>query len=123
MTTDLASTYRTTLSTLFAERMRIKGATLEQQVYKAAPRLPRHVRKSAKAVLTALTLAENPKLARQLDEKALRKAGDEVIKHLETIDPWDLFVGKMLKWLGILSAIVIVCFVVWVWYARKEGWV
>lgn len=123
MTTDLATSYSTTLSTLFAQRMRIHGATLERQVYKAAPKLPRRVRKAAKVVVAAQALAQNPKLARQIDEKALRRAGDTVIEHLEAIDPWDVFVGKVLKWLGLIAAILIIGFIAAVWYVRKEGWV
>ena len=122
MTPDLPHAYATKISALFAERMRLRG-TLERQVYKAAPKLPRRVRKAAKSVVETLKIVENPKLARMIDEKALREAGDLVIEHLEAIDPWDRFVGKVLGWLGVISALAILCFIAAVWYARQQGWV
>jgi len=122
MSTELIQAYGTKISALFAERMRLRG-TLESQVYKASPKLPRRVRKAAKSVAETLKIAENPKLARMVDEKALRQAGDLVIDHLEAIDPWDQFKGKVLGWLGWVSGIAIVIFICTVWYARQQGWI
>lgn len=122
MSLELIHAYEVKISALFAERMRLRGS-LDVQVYKAAPKLPRKVRKAAKSVAETLKIAENPKLARMVDEKALRLAGDLVIDHLESIDPWDQLKGRVLKWLGWVSGIAIVIFIFTVWYARQQGWV
>ena len=120
MSDELIQAYNVKISALLAERLRIRGP-LEKQVYKAGPKLPRRVRKAAKSVVETSKLMGNPKLSRMIDEKALRQAGDLVIDHLEAIDPWDRLKGRVLAWLGLISAFAIVGFIAAVWYARSRG--
>ena len=121
MAQDTIQTYSDRISNLLADRLRIKGRSLKRQVYKAGPKLPRQVRKAASVVVEAQALAQHPKLSRQQDDAAVRKASEMVIAHLEAIDPWDRMKGRVLGWLGWASAILIVSFAAWVWYARSRG--
>ena len=106
---------------LFEERLRIKGRTLDQQVYKAGRALPKNIRADARSVVQALDLQGNPKLARMVNDKQMIQSARNVIAHLETIDPKDRLKGRVLNWLGAVSAFGIILFVVMVWVAVERG--
>jgi len=109
------------MSARFESQLRIKGKSLAQQVAKAAPQLPKSVRKDAEVVLSALNSIGNPKLERMLDDRAATLAAQNVIAHLDTIDPWDRLKGRILNWLGAISAFGILLFVILIWVAVKRG--
>jgi len=120
MTHELVNAYGIKISSLLEEKFRARG-TLERQVYKVGPKLPKRVRKALGSVLKIAVISEHPKLARLVDVQSLRKSGDLVIDHLEAIDPWDNLKGRILKWLGWVSGFAIIIFVVAIWYARQSG--
>ena len=98
-----------------------RGRTLEAQVRKAGRRLPRRVRKDAQAVISAMMLIRNPKLARMVNEDAVRACADRVIAHLQTIDPMDRFKDRLLGILGAISAVLILTFILVVYVMVKRG--
>ena len=97
-------------------RMRLKGPNLERQVYKAGRNLPRKLRKDASVVLQALQVADHPKLSRMINRVQFDKAARNLIAHLSAIDPRDVAIGRLLTFLGKISAVLIVGFVLVVWY-------
>ena len=109
------------ISALFEERMRLKGPNLERQIYKAGRKLPRKVRRDAKAVAKAQLNADHPKLSRMIDRAGFDKAAQNVIAHLSAIDPRDEMIGRLLVFLGKVSAVLIVAFVLAVWYFWSKG--
>ena len=109
------------LQTLFEERMRLKGATLDRQVYKAGRKLPRRVRKAARKVVEMSTYAEHPKLSRMIDEAEFHRSARIVADHLEAIDPRDVAIGRFLGLLGKVSAVLILGFIGTVWYLWSTG--
>lgn len=121
MSGDILNDVAEKMRQLFEERLRIKGRSLDQQVYKAGHLLPKRVRNDAKAVVNALAVQGNPKLARMVDAPKVAQSGRNVIAHLETVDPKDRLKGRVLNWLGAVSAFGIVLFVVLVWIAVKRG--
>lgn len=121
MSGDMLTETADELRRLFEERLRIKGRSLEQQVHKAGRQLPKRVRADAQFIVQALILRQNPKLARMIDENQLALARQNVVEHLEKIDPKDRLKGRILNWLGAISAFGIVLFVVLVWVAVERG--
>ncbi|SEV96281.1 hypothetical protein SAMN04488515_0423 [Cognatiyoonia koreensis] len=121
MSGDLITKVADEMRTLFEQRLRIKGRSLEQQVHKAGRALPRKVRSDARSVVDALAVQGNPKLARMVDEKRIAQSGRNVVAYLKTIDPQDRLKGQVLSWLGAVSAFGIILFVVLVWVAVKRG--
>lgn len=109
------------IQTLFEERMRIKAATLERQVYKAGRRLPRRVRKAARKLIEMNAVADHPKLSRMIDEQQFHKSARIVADHLEAIDPRDVALGRFLAFLGKISAVLILVFIGVVWYLWSTG--
>lgn len=109
------------LETLFEERMRIKGATLERRVYKAGRKLPRRVRKAARKVVELSSFVDHPKLSRLVDEKQFHRSARIVAEHLEAIDPRDVAWGRFLGILGKVSAVLILAFIGTVWYLWSTG--
>lgn len=109
------------ISVLFEERMRLKGPNLERQVYKAGRNLPRKLRKDAHVVLQALQVADHPKLSRMINRVQFDKAARNLIAHLSAIDPRDVAIGRLLTFLGKVSAVLIVGFVLVVWFLWSRG--
>ena len=121
MSGDMLTNTANDLQRLFEERLRIKGRSLEQQVYKAGRQLPKRVRTDANYIAQAVTLRQNPKLARMIDENQIARARRNVIEHLEKIDPQDRLKGRILNWAAAISAFGIIVFVVLVWVAVERG--
>lgn len=69
-----------------ATKMHVRGATLAGQVRKAGRRLPRTVRRDAEFLVQVLALAQNPKLARQVNMRRAQAAHRHILLHLETVD-------------------------------------
>lgn len=121
MSGDMITNAAEDLRRLFEQRLRIKGRTLEQQVRKAGRLLPKRVRADARYIAQAQTLRQNPKLARMIDENQIARARRNVVEHLEKIDPKDRLKGRVLHWLGAISAFGIILFGLMVWVAVKRG--
>lgn len=121
MSGDIVTTTAEDLRRLFEDRLRIKGRSLEAQVAKAGRQLPKRVRADARYIAEAVTLRQNPKLARMIDENQIARARQNVVEHLEKIDPKDRLKGRVLNWLGAISAFGITLFAVLVWVAVERG--
>lgn len=100
---------------LLDSQLRARGRSLEAQVRKAGRQLPRRIRRDAQSVISAITLAEHPKLARMVDETAAIKAAQRVIDHLNTIDPFDRFKGRVLGILGAVAVVILLTFAIFVY--------
>jgi flagellar biosynthesis/type III secretory pathway ATPase len=121
MSGDIVTTTAEDLRRLFEDRLRIKGRSLEAQVAKAGRQLPKRVRADARYIAEAVTLRQNPKLARMIDESQIARARQNVVEHLEKINPNDRLKGRVLNWLGAISAFGITLFAVLVWVAVERG--
>lgn len=121
MSGDMLPKIAEEMSALFRERLRLRGKTLEQQLHQAGRQLPKPIRRDAKTVVDALAVQGNPKLARMVDEKRIARAGENVIAHLQMIDPYDRLKARVLNWLGAISAFGIILFVVLLYVAVQRG--
>lgn len=75
------------VSELLAEKLRVRGDTLERRLRKAGRRLPRRVREAAAALDQATAMTRNPKLLHMVDERRLALAYDLCLAHLNRVDP------------------------------------
>lgn len=74
------------LQEAFSDKLRLRGRTLEVQIRKAGRKLPRAVRRDATYLAQAVTLLDNPKLARMVDMTRAGKAHRNVLAYVETVD-------------------------------------
>jgi hypothetical protein len=88
------------LAQMIEERLDVRGQGLEAKLRRAGRLLPRHVRSDAALVLRAMEQAGHPKLARQIDEKTLKRACRRVEAYLGNIDPWARRWSIVLGWLA-----------------------
>jgi hypothetical protein len=109
------------MRTLLASQLHARGRTLEAQIHKAGRRLPRRLRGDAKLILRDMSLIQNPKLARMVDQSQTSLAADRIIGHLNAIDTYDRFKGRVLSLLGAISAVLIITFVLVVYVLVKRG--
>lgn len=92
------------LTTLFRDKMRVRGRTLQKVVSRAGRRLPRRQREAAARLVEAEGLGQNPRLRLMLDEEALQADRDSVADFLSGIDPADERRGW---YLGILASLAV----------------
>ncbi len=92
------------LRTLFAERMRVKGRSLAEQVSRARWSLPRSIARQARYLAEAERLMHNPKLARMIDAEQVSRAYADVTAHLRAVDPKRRRRGRMLNMTAVLAA-------------------
>lgn len=91
------------LSLLLHQRLGVKGGGLEAKVARAGRRLPARVRRAALEIAEAEKRAENPRLARQVDTRALDRAFAEVAAHLKAVDPAERRKDLILSVLGSIA--------------------
>lgn len=91
------------IRTLLETQLRIKGATLDQQIKRAGRLLPRKIRAEAAFLVQANMLVQNPKLARMISADRAQKAHDAVATYLRGIDPKDRIKGRILNIAGMLA--------------------
>ena len=107
---------------LLRQRLSIRGKTLDVQLRKARRLLPRAVRREAAFLAEAYTLTQNPKLARMVNAAQVHEARDQVIAHLQSVDPAERRKDRILGILGYLALNVLLlgaAFVTWlVWTDR-----
>jgi len=72
---------------LLAERLGLKGGTLQGKLDRAGRRLPRKVRDAGAALATAVSMMQSPRLMRQVDDLTVAVAYDICVRHLTAIDP------------------------------------
>lgn len=92
----------TQLRTALSDKMRVRGATLEQQLRRAEHRLPRRPRQAATTILEAQDWMAHPKLARVLDLSSVNKAFSDLDAHLARIDPVEERKTALLRLIGVI---------------------
>lgn len=101
-----------------AEKLRVRGRSLEVQIRKARRHLPRYVRKEAAYLAKVLALTRNPKLARTIDHRRAQAAHDTILRYLRSVDFAQARRTALLNFLaslafGLLSTLVLVVFLLW----------
>ncbi|MGJ8616184.1 MAG: hypothetical protein ACSHWS_05030 [Sulfitobacter sp.] len=100
-------------------KLGVRSRDLSQALRRAGRQLPRQVRAQAEVLVAAEKQAGHPKLARQLDDGAVRTAYTNVTAHLRTIDVADARKGRILGVAAVIAfnlLLVIVAFIVWLWW-------
>lgn len=92
------------------ERLGVGGRDLPHQLRRAGRLLPGHVRKDIRRIADAQSMADNPRLARQIDIPRVEAAERRVLAHLKTIDRADRRKGAILGLLGGVSFNLIAAF-------------
>lgn len=106
---------------LMAERLHVRGATLEDQLRRAKRLLPRAVAREAQYLAQAELLMRNPKLARMIDARKARDAGDRLTAHLMTVDPKERRKDRILGILGGLAFNLLLIGVLTIVWLRWRG--
>jgi hypothetical protein len=88
---------------LIDAKLGIRGRTLDHQLRKAGRLLPRAVQRDAHYLAQASLIAQNPKLARMIDQSRVEAAFLAVVTHLKAIDRGDAIKGRLLGIAGILA--------------------
>ena len=86
---------------------------------RAGRRLPVKVRKKGATLKKAAFFARNPKMARRLDGVEVQRAYDQVLTHLQGIDPDEDRKDRLLGIAGTIAfnlLIVAAAFVVFLWW-------
>ncbi len=118
---DKITDYAEEISNLLTERLRIKGRSLEQKIYRSGRQMPARIKRDAQSVAQAMVLCQNPKLARMVDQAAIGRAAENVISHLTSIDRAEVMKTRILLATAKVAAFAIVVFVVLVTMAYKRG--
>lgn len=98
------------ISAQLEERLGVGGRDLPQKLRRAGRLLPGHVRKDIQRITDAQSMAENPRLMRQVDLPRIEAAERRVLAHLKTIDRADRRKGAFLGLMGSLSFNLIAVF-------------
>lgn len=98
------------LSLLLHQKLGVKGGGLEAKLARAGRRLPRRIRRQVQDIVEAEKREAHPKLARQIDAAALRRAFAAATKHLEAIDLAEQRRGLLLSVLGSVAIAVLAVF-------------
>lgn len=75
------------VAALLAERLRVKGDTLDARLKNAGRRLPRRVREAGEALAQAVIMIRNPKLVSQVDDETVAVAYDICVRYLKSLNP------------------------------------
>lgn len=122
METSLPET-NAALAALMREKLGVRGADrLEVKLRRGGGLLPRAIRKDAKYLIEMEKLHQNPKLRRQIDGDRVRRAESNLRRHLDSIDPRDRLIGRILGILAPLAFNVLLiagAFIAWLaWSGR-----
>ncbi|SHF35520.1 hypothetical protein SAMN05444339_105163 [Loktanella atrilutea] len=121
MAADTLTRKTARIRSLLEQRLKLRGATLEQQAGKVGRALPRGVLRDLRAVVRADVAQGHPKLARMVDARTVGLAADRVETHLRGIDPVQDRITRLLRWLAAVSAVAICIFAVVVWRLWSDG--
>lgn len=80
-------TYAEEVRLLIETQLRIKGKTLERALARAGRLLPKWAQRDGRYLAQASQLMAHPKLRAMVDEAKLEKAYQDLISHLNSIDP------------------------------------
>lgn len=87
----------------FRDKMGVRSRDLKQAFSRAGRRIPRHLRAQGKLLVEAEQYAAHPKLAKRIDERAVKRAFEAIGAHLKSIDIADQRRGA---WLSLAGSIV-----------------
>ena len=68
------------------DKLGLRGKTLAAQLRKGGRLLPRRIRYDARYLALVVTLADNPKLVRMIDQAKVKQAHRNILAHLNEID-------------------------------------
>lgn len=92
------------IARLMRDKLRAGGGEgLAEAVKRGGRRLPHALRQQARFLVEQEVLWENPRLRRTIDPARVQKAQEALTRHLEALDPWDAFVGRVI---GILAPLM-----------------
>lgn len=121
MSGDVLNTQIAEVQQLMAERLRIRGKTLDQQVRKAGRLLPRAVRREATYLAQAQGLTNHPKLSMMIDAGKATAAHARTVEFLRGVDPKGRLKDRVISALGAISLGLIVLFVAVIWFLWNRG--
>ncbi|MWB77734.1 hypothetical protein GLS40_06830 [Pseudooceanicola sp. 216_PA32_1] len=110
------------LEGLLAAKLGIRGTGLDRGLRKAAPRLPRGLRRDGRVVAEAARLSQHPKLARQIDATRFERAYERLSSHLSGIDVADRRKGLALSVLAGLAFNLLLLGGLIMAFAAWRGW-
>jgi hypothetical protein len=111
------------LSALIAQRLNVSGRTLDVRVNRAKWRLPRPVRRAAGELVAARHLAQNPKLRRQLDHDATKRAYDLCYAHLQGLNKAQRRKSLFLDTAARIAFALLAVIILWVSVLHWRGFV
>lgn len=109
------------LALLIEERLGIRGDGLETKLRKAGRLLPRWLRQEASRLVAAQRLVKHPKLMRQADSMTLEKACKRCEKWLKSIDPAARRRARLLNFLALNAANLLLVTAMFVAYLVWSG--
>ena len=95
------------LAELMSVQLRVRGDGLREVTTRAGRRLPRHLRGAAEVISDAVDKAENPRLERLIDEKAVIRSERKLRKFLEKQDPRAVRRGEILDLLAKIAFVIL----------------
>ena len=107
------------IAELIEARLGVRGRGLEAKLRRAGRRLPRRVRRGAQSLIEAERLMAHPRLARQTDPATLDGAYRQVETWLMSVDPAEQRKTRILNFLAVnaanllLVAALFVAYLVW----------
>ena len=111
------------IRTLMEQRLWVKGRNLKVQTRKAGRRLPRRIRQDLKFLTDAAEIAENPKLSRMVDDRKVTRARDNIVFHLQTLNPRAALWTMILNITASIALGLLVVFVVVLYVLVQRGYV
>ena len=94
---------------LLEERLRVKGATLEDKLDRAEHRLPRKVRAAVGSLAQATYMIRNPKLRHQVDDESVAVAYDICLRYLNTISPRATRMNLIIDIAARIASVLVCC--------------
>lgn len=107
------------VAALLAERLRVKGDTLDAKLERAGRRLPRRVRGAGLALAQAAVMIRNPKLVSQVDDETVAVAYDICVRYLTGLNPaarrWAMLIDVVARIAFGLLVVSVLLLVVLLW--------
>ena len=103
-TSDNVAQQSEQLADLIEDRLGIRGRGLKAKLRRAGRLMPRWVRREAERLVDAQTLLDHPKLMKQADPAALETAYRRVETWLKTVNPAERRKDRILGFLAVNAA-------------------
>ena len=111
------------LADLIEKRLGVRGRGLEAKLRKAGRLLPRWLRHEASRLVEAERLMAHPKLRMQTDPTTLDRAYRQCEKWLKAVDPAERRKGRVLAFLGVNAANLLIVSAAFIAYLVWAGYV